>query len=337
MNNVETEFSIVIRNAEKFAKGEIIEEWLDLPATEKQMRYIFMKIGLSSKENICNYEYSITNYDEYPFYRIQESDDLRVLNTLAKQLSMLGDKQHSALIYYADHKDIYKNEDLVTLSLHADELPYFPYDHDIMQSDVIEEISLEERYGMTKAIDNGLMDKLDELHIINHFDFEDYGHSDILNGDVALYEEGYIDNKIKIPIPEDLEKACTLIIQNYEKHSTISEINPVRAERLKSNIEKLIQHDSDLQQFSYDYSMDTGNLLYKDQQIVIRLSDVLERRNGFENFMQLQRGETNDECLDRSIKQLLIAKNHEIYEEQELVIDSELEARKPDMMIGDML
>ena len=134
-----------------------------------------------------------------------------------------------------------------------------------MQSDVIDDISLEERYGMTKAIDTGLMKKLDELQIITYFDFKSYGCGDICNGRVTLYEEGFIDDAIRVSLPETFTEAQAMITDAYEHRYSIAGTDPVSAERLCADIDKLIHRYPDIQDLRYDLSSDHMSFLYEDR------------------------------------------------------------------------
>lgn len=311
-------FSIEIENS-----GTGKAEWLDLPATDKKIEEAFAMIGLD-KENAAEMKgYSIINYDEYPFYRIDPNDDIRVLNTLARSMQMATKNELDAIICYADHKDIYKNEELAVLSIHADEIPYFTYDHDLMNSDLIEEMSLEERYGMTKAIDTGLMEKLDELHIIEYFDFKDYGITDRLNKDVVLYEEGYIDSTIRMDISEDLQEACSEINRRYEQFIARRKIDGAESEKLRAAVNRLMQNEQGFQYFDSNIDTDSGYLVFDDHTLNFRLSDAVERTHDFRNFMMLDKGETNEQCMERSRRQLLSSHQDAYYEEQELALEPE--------------
>ncbi|MFQ6812441.1 MAG: antirestriction protein ArdA [[Clostridium] innocuum] len=306
------------------------EVWLDLPAGDKEIEDTMRSLGIAKTEEGGWYReaFDIPNHDGYPFYRIDPHEDIMTLNVLAKQLSMLNERQLAGLICYADTKDIFQNEALTILSLHADDIPYFTYDHELMQSDVINDISLEERYGMTKAIDTGLMKKLDELQIITYFDFKSYGYGDICNGRVTLYEEGFIDDTIRVSLPETFTEAQVMITDAYEHRYSIAGTDPVSAERLCADIDKLIHRYPDIRNLHYDLSSDHMSFLYEDRSVDVSLSDILERKNGFEQFLVLQPGETNEGCLERSYRKL-VAMSDLLEEEQELFLE-----RKEDIRIA---
>lgn len=322
-------FSIEIEN-NKTGKTE----WLDLPTTNKKIEEAFVAIGLNIETATEMHEYNIIDYDEYPFYRIDPSDDIHVLNALAQSMQMVTENELDALIYYADHKDIYKNEDLTVLSIHANEIPYFTYDHNLMNGHRAEDMVLEERYGITKAINVGLMEKLEELAIKEYFDFKKYGLTERQNKNAILYENGYIDNTMNsVDITDDLKEVCLQINQKYERFITGKKINGTQTENLHTTINRLLQNEQGFQYFDSNIDTDTGYVVFDDHTLNFRLSDAIDKTHDFKNFMILSEGETNEQCMERSRRQLLSSHQDTYYEEQELTLEPEEEISISSMRI----
>lgn len=113
---------------------------------------------------------------------------------------------------------------------------------------------------------------------------------------MTLYEEGFIDDTIRVSLPETFTEAQVMITDAYEHRYSIAGTDPVSAERLCADIDKLIHRYPDIRNLHYDLSSDHMSFLYEDRSVDVSLSDILERKNGFEQFLVLQPGETNEDA-----------------------------------------
>lgn len=94
---------IYLTNLGKYNEGFLIGEWLELPATDKEIADVLERIGVSDEpdENGNYYEeYFITDYEtDVDGLRIGEYDNLDDLNDLAEVLDG-NEEAAAALIYY---------------------------------------------------------------------------------------------------------------------------------------------------------------------------------------------------------------------------------------------
>ena len=84
-----------------------------------------------------------------------------------------------------------------------------------------------------------------------------------------------------------------------------------------------MQNEQGFQYFDSNIDTDSGYLVFDDHTLNFRLSDAVERTHDFRNFMMLDKGETNEQCMERSRRQLLSSHQDAYYEEQELALEPE--------------
>lgn len=81
--------NIYITNLGKYNEGELIGEWLTLPATEEELEVVLNSIGISDKpDKDGNYyeEYFITDYESDLNIEVGEYDNINELNDMAQQI-----------------------------------------------------------------------------------------------------------------------------------------------------------------------------------------------------------------------------------------------------------
>ena len=79
------EFKIFIANLGKYNEGEMIGEWINLPATEKELKEVLDRIGINEEYE----EVFITDYENEFGYKVDEYDNLDELNEIAYKLDNL--------------------------------------------------------------------------------------------------------------------------------------------------------------------------------------------------------------------------------------------------------
>ena len=182
-----------IGNLGKYNEGELVGEWLELPVSKKELdTFLREKVGLQltqeevekalTEDGVCYEEYMINDYETDLPIKVSEYSNLNMLNLLAMASEKVNNMEAvEAYIEYQGTDDI---EEIINVMLQEDNIPFYPYEENS------ENLSNEEKYGMSKAIWNGLDEILEKYYVTDCFDYEKYGMDD----DVSLYENGYLEN-----------------------------------------------------------------------------------------------------------------------------------------------
>ena len=78
-------FNICIQNLAKYNEGELVFEWLELPATEEEIEEVLERV-LGKDE-----EYMIVDYENSIGYEVHEYSNIYKLNELAERLERIDD------------------------------------------------------------------------------------------------------------------------------------------------------------------------------------------------------------------------------------------------------
>lgn len=79
---------IYLTNLGKYNEGELLGEWVDLPATQEELEKVFQRIGINEEYE----EYFITDYEtDISGIEIGEYSNLEELNELAETLEELDE------------------------------------------------------------------------------------------------------------------------------------------------------------------------------------------------------------------------------------------------------
>lgn len=81
------DFKIYVTNLGKYNEGEMIGEWINLPATEEELQEVLDRIGINEEYE----EVFITDYENEFGYIVNEYDNLDELNEIAYKLDNLTD------------------------------------------------------------------------------------------------------------------------------------------------------------------------------------------------------------------------------------------------------
>ena len=185
--------NVWIGNLGKYNEGELVGEWLELPVSKKELdTFLREKVGLQLtqeevekaliEDGVCYEEYMINDYETDLPIKVSEYSNLNMLNLLAMASEKVNNMEAvEAYIEYQGTDDI---EEIINVMLQEDNIPFYPYEENS------ENLSNEEKYGMSKAIWNGLDEILEKYYVTDCFDYEKYGMDD----DVSLYENGYLEN-----------------------------------------------------------------------------------------------------------------------------------------------
>ena len=87
------EFKIYVANLGKYNEGEMVGEWINLPATEEELQEVLNKIGINEKYE----EIFIPDYENEFNYKVNEYDNLDELNDIASTLDNLTDYEKEIL------------------------------------------------------------------------------------------------------------------------------------------------------------------------------------------------------------------------------------------------
>lgn len=148
---------------------------------------------LASRFN-SNCEYIVIDYEGEIEINISEYtslDSIRTLNILAKLIDD-DTTDKTAVNYFIKATDFDLQGDYLSICnyIHADNIGFYIYDFEgIEYCDICSNAEL---YGRTIAEENGITEKLDDMGIVDYFDFERYGESESFNNGADLFDEGYI-------------------------------------------------------------------------------------------------------------------------------------------------
>ena len=104
------DFKVYVANLGKYNEGEMVGEWINLPATEEEMEELLNKIGINEKYE----EIFIPDYENEFNYIINEYDNLDELNEIAYKLDNLTDYDKEILkagLELWNFEDVFDNLD----------------------------------------------------------------------------------------------------------------------------------------------------------------------------------------------------------------------------------
>ena len=163
--------TIYLTNLGKYNEGELVGQWVDLPATAEDLAAALRNIGIDGRQ----YEYFITDYETDAPITIGEYDRLEDLNEMAAELAALDD--YTAEIVTALIGDGYSLADALAA---ADDCLYYDGCSDMTE--------VAERY----ADETGLLDSIPE-NLRYYFDFEAFSRDMELEGHWIPTDGGYIE------------------------------------------------------------------------------------------------------------------------------------------------
>ena len=87
------DFKVYVTNLGKYNEGELIGEWINLPATEEEIEELLNRISINEEYE----EIFITDYENEFGYVVNEYDNLDELNDIAYELDNLTDYEKEVL------------------------------------------------------------------------------------------------------------------------------------------------------------------------------------------------------------------------------------------------
>lgn len=160
-----TILKIFITNLGKYNEGELVGEWLDLPATEDEIDELYERIGIGEEYE----EVFITDFESDLNIKVGEYDNIEALNEMAEEIENLDEWEletlEALLTYYDDVEEALEKIDDVIIWAGCDDM---------------EEVA--EQY----AEETGLLDRIPE-NLRYYFDFEAYGRDLEIEGTYIFY------------------------------------------------------------------------------------------------------------------------------------------------------
>ena len=167
-------FKVYIMNLGKYNEGDLVGEWLTLPAEQKEIQEVFNNIGI----NELYEEYIVADNENTFEFKINEYSNIEELNQVAGYLESLDEyeqQQVNALLDggYIDYQNLV-NED-VNLDNHT----FIELDQNTILSD---ESNL--AYSLIDTFYNGDLSQIQDIE--NYFDYEKFANDLYFNFDVIV-------------------------------------------------------------------------------------------------------------------------------------------------------
>lgn len=146
--------NVFITNLGKYNEGELVGEWLELPATQEEVDDCLERIGINERYE----EYFITDYESTCGFEVSEYESLAELNERARLLADLSDYDREIISVLMEEGGYDFGEALDEL----ENVMTFPECYDM--TDVAEQY----------AEETGMLDSLPE-NLRYYFNFEKFG------------------------------------------------------------------------------------------------------------------------------------------------------------------
>ena len=180
-------FEAFVTNLGKYNEGELVGEWVHFPTTEEEMKKVFERIGIGSKDEFGQVyeEWFITDYDcsiHGVSNLLGEYENLDKINYLAARLDEMShsELEHFVAIMDSGCDEVNDLDDLINLTYNLDNYDFIP---DIKDYDDLG------RYYFFEGgynIDNKFGS------FVDYIDFERYGEDCAINEGGTLTDAGYI-------------------------------------------------------------------------------------------------------------------------------------------------
>lgn len=177
-------FEAFITNLGKYNEGELAGEWVKFPTTAEELKRVFERIGIGSRDDFGNVyeEWFISDYDCYVdglSKLLGEYEDLDELNYLASKIDELDEGDYERFLAAMEISDYTGDiKGIINLTDNLDKYDVYP--------------------GINDYYDLGRMyiEELDALqvpeHLMNYIDYEAYGRDIALDEVSAFSDHGYV-------------------------------------------------------------------------------------------------------------------------------------------------
>src|SRR5699024_4327597 len=126
-------FEAFVTNLGKYNEGELVGEWVHFPTTEEEMKKVFERIGIGSKDEFGQVyeEWFITDYDcsiHGVSNLLGEYENLDKLNYLAARLDEMSrsELEHFVAIMDSGCDEVNDLDDLINLTYNLDNYDFIP-------------------------------------------------------------------------------------------------------------------------------------------------------------------------------------------------------------------
>lgn len=168
--------SIFVTNLGKYNEGQLVGEWLPLPATNEEVKACLDRIGINEYYE----EYFITDYDNYTNFDLSdmfgEYSSIENISDFIEELENLEEYEKDVVCAYMDNYG-YSFEEALD---HKDDAIIWNGCRDM--SDVAVEYCRE----------CGILDQMPE-HLQNYFDFDSFGRDMTYDSTFIAVDDGYIE------------------------------------------------------------------------------------------------------------------------------------------------
>ena len=177
-------FEAYITNLGKYNEGELVGEWVKFPTTSEDLKKVFERIGIGSKDDFGNpyEEWFISDYDCYVdglYEMLGEYESLDELNYLASKIDELDEHDYNhfqSAMQVSDYTGSIK--DLINLIDNLDKYEIYPG---------VENYADLGHYYVNEL---GMVDLPD--YLVDYFDYEAYGRDMAINETGQLTDYGYV-------------------------------------------------------------------------------------------------------------------------------------------------
>ena len=167
-------FKVYIMNLGKYNEGSLVGEWLELPASEEEIKETLDNISI----NDLYEEYIIADYENTFDFKISEYSNIDELNQVAEYLESLDEYEQQQVNALLDGGYIdYKN--LVNEDIELDNYIFVELDKNTILSD---ESNL--AYSLIDTFYNGDLSQIQDIE--NYFDYEKFANDLYFNFDVIV-------------------------------------------------------------------------------------------------------------------------------------------------------
>ena len=182
-------FEAFVPNLGKYNEGALVGEWVKFPTTEEEMRKVFERIGIGSKDEFGHVyeEWFITDYEclvHGVYDMLGEHESLDKLNYLASRIDEMDkwEQEKFVAIMESGCDEVSDIDDLINLTYNLDCYDFIPDIHD--ESDL----------GYYYAHDAGIYSEKELGPLANYIDYERFGRDIAMDESGKFTDEGYIRN-----------------------------------------------------------------------------------------------------------------------------------------------
>lgn len=190
----EAPFEIWVGNLAAYTEGRLVGEWIPLPQKEERLDEAIAKISKNRKDEIIIMDYSIRSNCRFMRSYINEWDNVKELNTIAR---LIGDEAHRKVEAYLENDSGLSLLEIANLFMQEDEISFYPYEFEGSDNmEVMDILSNEEKMGYTILESNmELKKQLESMQIhgasvLGYLDVGAIGR-DYSYNNATLYEDGY--------------------------------------------------------------------------------------------------------------------------------------------------